>query len=63
MKLTDLIAATPWREAVTYRVAWPHEYVFPQRAGQRTLVEAVCRRDAITPPSVLIAKVKVRLHV
>ncbi len=27
MKLTDLIAAAPWREAVTYRETWPHEYV------------------------------------
>ena len=27
MKLTELIAAAPWREAVTYRETWPHEYV------------------------------------
>ena len=58
MKLTDLIAATPWREAVTYRDTWPHEYVLLQRDKQRTLVEAVCRRDAKGPRSVLIAKVK-----
>ena len=44
MTLTDLIAAAPWREAVTYRDTWPHEYVLLQRDGQRTLVEAVCRR-------------------
>ena len=22
----DLIARAPWREAVTYRETWPHEY-------------------------------------
>ena len=44
MKLTDLIAAAPWREAVTYRETWPHEYVLLNRDSQRTLVEAVCRR-------------------
>ena len=60
MKLTDLIAAAPWREAVTYRDTRPHEYVLPQRDGQRTLVEAVCRRDAKVPRSVSIAWVKER---
>jgi hypothetical protein len=44
MTLTDLIAAAPWREAVTYRDTWPHEYVLLQRDGQRTLFEAVCQR-------------------
>ena len=44
MTLTDLIAAAPWREAVTYRDTWPHEYVSLQRDGQRTLFEAVCQR-------------------
>ena len=44
MALTDLIAAAPWREAVTYRDTWPHVYVLLQRDGQRTLFEAVCRR-------------------
>ncbi len=27
MKLTDRIAAAPWREAITFRKTWPHEYV------------------------------------
>lgn len=31
MKLTYLTAAAPWREAVTYRDTWPHEYVLLQR--------------------------------
>ena len=44
MKLTDLIAAAPWREAVTYRDTWPHEYVLTHRDGQQELLEAVCDR-------------------
>ena len=27
MELTQLIEQAPWREAVTYRDTWPHEYV------------------------------------
>ena len=27
LTLTELIARAPWREAVTYRDTWPHEYV------------------------------------
>ena len=27
MKLIELIEQAPWREAVTYRDTWPHEYV------------------------------------
>ena len=44
MKLTELIAAAPWREAVTYRETWPHEYVLLQKDEQRELLEAVCER-------------------
>jgi len=44
MKLTDLIAAAPWREDVTYRETWPHEYVLLQKDGQRELMQAVCQR-------------------
>ncbi len=29
--LTELIASAPWREAVTYRETWPHEYVMSTR--------------------------------
>ena len=43
-KLTDLIDAAPWREALTYRDTWPHEYVLLQKDGQRELLEAVCER-------------------
>ena len=42
--LTELIASAPWREAVTYRDTWPHEYVMTRRDGQRELLEAVCER-------------------
>ena len=29
-----LIARAPWREAVTYRDTWPHEYVVIKKDGQ-----------------------------
>ena len=44
MELAELIARAPWREAVTYRETWPHEYVLLQKDGQRELMEAVCQR-------------------
>ena len=44
MKLTDLIAAAPWREAVTFRETWPHEYVLLQKDGERELMRTVCQR-------------------
>ena len=31
MKLTEVIARALWREAVTYRDTWPHEYVLSAR--------------------------------
>ena len=42
--LTELIASAPWREAVTYRDSWPHEYVLTEKDGQRELLAAVCDR-------------------
>ena len=44
MTLTDLIAAAPWREAVTFRKTWPHEYVLLKKDGERELMQAVCQR-------------------
>ena len=44
MELRELITGAPWREAVTYRETWPHEYVLLQKDGQRELLEAVCER-------------------
>ena len=43
-ELTKLIARAPWREAVTYRDTWPHEYVLTDKDDQRELLAAVCNR-------------------
>ena len=43
-KLTDLISRAPWREAVTYRNTWPHEYVLSIKDGQRELQDAIYAR-------------------
>ena len=42
--LTELIAAAPWREAITYRNTWPHEYVLIRKDKQQALLEAFCER-------------------
>ena len=42
--LAELIASAPWREAVTYRETWPHEYVLTEKDNQRDLFAAVCER-------------------
>ena len=42
--LTELIDSAPWREAVTYRETWPHEYVLTEKDNQRELLAAVCGR-------------------
>lgn len=42
--LTKLVALAPWREAVTYRDTWPHEYVLTEKDNQRELLAAVCER-------------------
>ena len=44
--IIELIGAAPWREAVTYRETWPHEYVMVNRDGQRELLAAFCERIA-----------------
>ena len=44
LTITELIARAPWREAVTYRNTWPHEYVLSRKDGQRQLIEAVRAR-------------------
>ena len=31
MELPELVARAPWREAVTYRDTWPHEYVLSKK--------------------------------
>lgn len=42
--IMELIARAPWREAVTYRDTWPHEYVLIKRDGQQELLAAFCER-------------------
>ncbi len=44
LKITVLIGRAPWREAVTYRKTWPHEYVLSRKDGQNELIELVCAR-------------------
>lgn len=42
--IVELISEAPWREAVTYRKTWPHEYVVIKKDGQQDLLAEVCRR-------------------
>ena len=42
--IMELIANAPWREAVTYRKTWPHEYVVVRKDGQEELLAAFCER-------------------
>ena len=43
-RLMKLIDSAPWREAVTYRETWPHEYVMSESDGQGELLNAICGR-------------------
>ncbi len=42
--IMELIDRAPWREAVTYRETWPHEYVVIKRDAQQELLAAFCER-------------------
>ena len=42
--IMELIANAPWREAVTYKETWPHEYVVVGKDGQEELLAAFCER-------------------
>ena len=42
--IMTVIARAPWREAVTYRETWPHEYVVVRRDDQQALLAAFCAR-------------------
>ena len=42
----ELIDHAPWREAVTYRNSWPHEYIVVKNDGQQELLAAFCERIA-----------------
>ena len=46
VQLMELIARARWREAVTYRDTWPHEYVLIKKDEQRELLAAFCARIA-----------------
>ena len=43
-RLIQLIEQAPWREAITYRETWPHEYVMSSSHHQRELLAAICDR-------------------
>ena len=47
MELTELIARAPWREAITYRDTWPHEYVVIKKDKQEALLDEVCKRFCV----------------
>ena len=42
--IMELIANASWREAITYRETWPHEYVVVKKDGQEELLAAFCER-------------------
>ena len=42
--IMELIDKATWREAVTYRETWPHEYVVVKKDGQEELLAAFCER-------------------
>ncbi|MDE0281022.1 MAG: hypothetical protein OXN16_08060 [Gammaproteobacteria bacterium] len=44
LRIIELISQAPWREAVTYRNTWPHEYVLSGKDDQRELFELVRAR-------------------
>ena len=44
VSISELISRATWREAVTYRDTWPHEYVLTERDAQQDLLVAVCER-------------------
>ena len=52
--LVELIEKAPWREAVTYRETWPHEYVLLQKDGQRELMEMM--RDRMKDGEALVGR-------
>ena len=44
LSLMELIKDAPWREAVTYRETWPHEYVLREKDSQQDLFAAIIPR-------------------
>ena len=54
LSLTQLIESAPWREAVTYRDTWPHEYVLLLKDGQGELMGMV--RDRMKAGEALVGR-------
>ena len=52
--LVELIERAPWREAVTYRDTWPHEYVLLLKDGQGELMGLV--RDRMKEGEALVGR-------
>ena len=44
MTLIELIQRAPWREAVTYRHTWPHEYVLTCKDNRAELLARLVER-------------------
>ena len=44
LSLSELIAKAPWRDAITYRDTWPHEYLLVKTDRQQELLDAFCGR-------------------
>ena len=42
--IVELITQAPWREAVTYRDTWPHEYVLINQDTQKALLDEFLER-------------------
>ena len=42
--LTGIIDRALWREGVTYRDTWPHEYVLTDKDNQREILDAIFAR-------------------
>ena len=44
LKLVELIEKAPWREAITFRKTFPHEYVYLIKNKQAELYLEICKR-------------------
>ena len=44
LTLVELIERAPWREAITYRDTWPHEYVLSEKDNCADLLDTIVER-------------------
>ena len=49
--IMELIGAAPWREAVSYRESWPHEYVVVKDDGRQEPAPALRAAAVTTAPA------------